>query len=46
MARALLVIDVQESFRQRPLWNAISNPAIADDDEQQASAKVETGPGS
>ncbi|HEY1819045.1 MAG TPA: isochorismatase family protein [Trebonia sp.] len=31
MARALLVIDVQESFRQRPLWNAISNPAIADD---------------
>jgi transcriptional regulator GlxA family with amidase domain len=23
--RALLVIDVQESFRQRPLWQAISN---------------------
>ena len=31
MTRALLVIDVQESFRQRPLWQAISNPAIADD---------------
>jgi nicotinamidase-related amidase len=31
MTRALLVIDVQESFRQRPLWRAISNPGIADD---------------
>jgi nicotinamidase-related amidase len=31
MTRALLVIDVQESFRQRPLWQAISNPRIADD---------------
>jgi nicotinamidase-related amidase len=31
MTRALLVVDVQESFRQRPLWAAISNPAIADD---------------
>jgi nicotinamidase-related amidase len=31
MTRALLVIDVQESFRQAPLWAAISNPGIADD---------------
>jgi nicotinamidase-related amidase len=31
MTRALIVIDVQESFRQRPLWQAISNPGIADD---------------
>ena len=31
MTRALLVVDVQESFRQRPLWRAISNPHIADD---------------
>src|ERR1700760_411946 len=31
MTRALLVIDVQESFRQRPLWPAISNPGIASD---------------
>jgi len=31
MTRALLVIDVQESFRQGPLWPAISNPAIASD---------------
>lgn len=27
---ALLVIDVQESFRQRPLWRATSNPDIVD----------------
>jgi len=31
MTNALLVIDVQESFRQRPLWQAISNPEIAGD---------------
>jgi len=31
MTRALVVIDVQESFRQRPLWAAISNPGIAGD---------------
>jgi nicotinamidase-related amidase len=29
MTRALLVIDVQESFRQRPIWRAVSNPKIA-----------------
>ncbi|HET9656627.1 MAG TPA: isochorismatase family protein [Kineosporiaceae bacterium] len=28
---ALLVIDVQESFRARDSWRAISNPRIADD---------------
>jgi nicotinamidase-related amidase len=28
---ALLVIDVQESFRQRDSWAAISNPDIVDD---------------
>jgi nicotinamidase-related amidase len=31
MTRALLVIDVQESFRQSPLWPTISNPGIAAD---------------
>jgi nicotinamidase-related amidase len=31
MTRALLVIDVQESFRQGPLWPTISNPGIASD---------------
>nr|WP_323746901.1 isochorismatase family protein [Catenulispora pinisilvae] len=29
--RALIVIDVQESFRSRPLWRLIDNPDIADD---------------
>ena len=29
--RALIVIDVQESFRARPLWDLIDNPDIADD---------------
>jgi nicotinamidase-related amidase len=28
MTRALLVLDVQESFRQRPLWGISSNPEI------------------
>ncbi|MET0493903.1 MAG: isochorismatase family protein [Actinoplanes sp.] len=28
MTNALVVIDVQESFRARPLWQAVSNPAI------------------
>ena len=30
MTRALNVIDVQESFRARPLWETISDPKIAD----------------
>jgi nicotinamidase-related amidase len=29
--RALIVIDVQESFRARPLWRLIDNPDITDD---------------
>src|SRR5690349_25050654 len=29
MKRALVVVDVQESFRQRPNWAASSNPEIA-----------------
>jgi len=31
MTRALLVIDVQESFRRRPSWEQVSNPDIVDD---------------
>lgn len=30
MTRALIVIDVQESFRARPLWATTSDPKIAD----------------
>jgi nicotinamidase-related amidase len=29
MTKALLVIDIQESFRQRPSWQAVSNPDVA-----------------
>jgi len=30
MSRALIVIDVQESFRQRPNWVSVNHPDIAD----------------
>jgi nicotinamidase-related amidase len=30
MSRAVIVIDVQESFRQLPNWQTISNPGIVD----------------
>ena len=30
MNRAVIVIDVQESFRQLPNWQAISNPGVVD----------------
>jgi nicotinamidase-related amidase len=30
MNRALIVVDMQESFRQRPSWSAVSAPDIAD----------------
>ncbi len=30
MDKALIVIDVQESFRRRPLWHAVDNPEIVD----------------
>ncbi|GAA2089603.1 MULTISPECIES: cysteine hydrolase family protein [Brevibacterium] len=30
MTTALLVLDVQESFRARPLWSQVSNPQIVD----------------
>ena len=30
MNRALIVVDVQESFRRRPIWQAVSNPDIVD----------------
>lgn len=30
MSRALVVIDVQESFRQRPTWQAMGNQQIAE----------------
>lgn len=31
MRTALIVIDVQESFRQRPTWQQVSNPDVVED---------------
>jgi len=41
MTRALIVIDVQDSFRQRPSWAAVSNPRIV----HQVNALVEDARG-
>ncbi|MGH3648767.1 MAG: cysteine hydrolase family protein [Micromonosporaceae bacterium] len=30
MSRALIVIDLQESFRQRPIWTAVNHPDITE----------------
>ncbi|WP_179957013.1 cysteine hydrolase family protein [Amycolatopsis anabasis] len=38
MNKALLVVDVQESFRQRPSWQVISNPGIVDSVNRLAEA--------
>jgi len=43
MKRALLVIDVQESFRQHPLWEAVSNPGIAADVSRLVAAARAAG---
>jgi nicotinamidase-related amidase len=43
MTDALLVIDVQESFRQRDTWRAISNPDIVDDVNRLVAAAREHG---
>jgi nicotinamidase-related amidase len=43
MNTALLVIDVQESFRQRPLWRATSNPDIVHDVHQLVEAARRRG---
>jgi nicotinamidase-related amidase len=38
MTSALVVIDVQESFRRRPNWQVVSNPDIAADVQQLVDA--------
>jgi nicotinamidase-related amidase len=43
MTRALVVIDVQESFRQRPLWRYVSDPAIVSQVSRLVSAAREHG---
>ncbi|MGW1143383.1 cysteine hydrolase family protein [Streptomyces zhihengii] len=43
MSRALIVIDVQESFRARPLWAATLEPKIADRVNRLAALARRTG---
>ncbi len=43
MTTALLVIDVQESFRQRPSWAQISNPEIVEDVRRLVDAARASG---
>jgi nicotinamidase-related amidase len=43
MTSALVVIDVQESFRRRPNWQVVSNPDIADDVQRLVDAARAAG---
>ncbi|WP_030378039.1 MULTISPECIES: cysteine hydrolase family protein [unclassified Streptomyces] len=43
MKRALVVVDVQESFRARPLWDVINNPGIAGPVNRLAALARERG---
>lgn len=43
MNKALLVIDVQESFRHRPIWAAVSNPDIVDRAGELVDAARDSG---
>ena len=43
MTRALVVIDVQESFRHRPTWQVVSRPGIAADAGRLADAARAAG---
>lgn len=43
MTNALVVIDVQESFRRRPTWSVVSNPDIADDVQRLVNAARAAG---
>jgi nicotinamidase-related amidase len=43
MSRALIVIDVQESFRRQPMWAAISNPGIVGQVDRLVQAAREHG---
>ena len=43
MTSALVVIDVQESFRRRPTWQVVSNPDIAADVQRLVDAARAAG---
>ena len=43
MTKALLVIDVQESFLRRDSWQAVSNPDIVQDVAELVAAARRSG---
>lgn len=43
MTNALIVIDIQESFRQRPIWAETSNPDLVDNVNRLVDAWRESG---
>ncbi|GAB3152036.1 hypothetical protein GCM10027290_42140 [Micromonospora sonneratiae] len=43
MTKALVVIDVQESFRQQPIWSAISNPDLVTQVDRLVTAARDSG---
>jgi nicotinamidase-related amidase len=43
MTSALVVIDVQESFRHRPIWQAVSHPGIVADVQRLVDAARAAG---
>ncbi len=43
MTRALIVIDLQQSFRERPNWAAVSNPEVVKQVNRLVSAAREAG---
>jgi len=43
MTTALLVVDVQESFRTRPIWELVSNPAIVENVDRLVAAARAAG---
>ena len=43
MTNALVVIDVQESFRRRPTWQVVSNPDVAADVQRLVDAARAAG---
>jgi nicotinamidase-related amidase len=45
MTRALIVVDVQESFRQHPGWATISNPGIVGQVNQPGAKGAEGAEG-
>jgi nicotinamidase-related amidase len=43
MTKALIVIDIQESFRRRPTWDVVSHPGVAGDAQRLIDAARDAG---